>query len=107
MDTTKTVHHHTALYVSDMPWYISFFTEVFAMSVTKMDGDASNPKQAWLDGGIQLIRRDDPDCDLAHLALSPPNLDHAISLCKEKGLTTLPRGENWLSLKDGLILELK
>ncbi|WP_101909187.1 VOC family protein [Marasmitruncus massiliensis] len=99
-------HHHTALYVQDLEWYLSFFRDVFGMSVTLSEGDPQRPDQVWLDGDLQLIRSKDSECTLAHLALKPENAEQAISMAQSLGIGSLARGENWLRLSDGLVLEI-
>jgi catechol 2,3-dioxygenase-like lactoylglutathione lyase family enzyme len=106
---------HVAVHVTDLPWHVRFFDEVFGMSVTGVAGDPAAPAQVWLTGGLQLLRRAsgepagrDPRAGdvLAHVALDCPDRAAAIERARARGAVTLPDGDNWLRLPEGWVLEL-
>ncbi len=101
--------HHTAIYVTDIQWFIDFFEEALGMRVSKYDGEKECPTQVWLDGGIQLIAKSTvagSQSGLAHLGLACRSREEAVAMVKPYANATCPQGENWLELPDGIILEL-
>ena len=107
--TPRAYLEHVALRVADIHWYISFFAETLGMTMREVDGPLDDPRQYWTIGGVQLIQ--DPSVvpsegQLAHLGLMCEDLEAAISKARARGATSLPRGDNWLLLPDGLCLEL-
>lgn len=101
--------HHTAIFVTDILWYIDFFENALGMRITQYDGEKENPSQVWFDGGIQLIAKNGADGvpeRLAHLGLVCRDKDESVSKVKLYAAGTCPQGENWLELPDGIILEL-
>ncbi len=98
---------HVALYVSQMAWYIDLFEAVFGMEVTAEDGGA--PRQVWLDGGLQLVERNDvPSAGgvLAHVALAVEDRAQVTAALARRGCVELERGPSWWSLGGELVVEL-
>ncbi len=107
MRKNRSVIHHIALYVEDIKKETRLFEQAFGMSITEIDGNPENPKQVWLDGGIQLIAEPrEKGCAIAHLALTTAEPEENLPVCREYGGETLPKGDNWLGFPDGLVLEL-
>ena len=100
---------HVAIRVADPAPLVSFFSAVLGMGIREIDGPADAPRQVWLDGGLQLVRRLQPDGEDGrplHLGLMVDDLDAAIAAALRHGARNLPKGANWLVLPDGLVLEL-
>lgn len=100
---------HVAVHVKDIQWHIRFFREVLGMTLREIDGAANAPQQVWTIGGIQLISDPNfggPEGRLAHLGIMTEDLEGALKEAYIWGVTSLPKGRNWLSLPDGLCVEL-
>jgi catechol 2,3-dioxygenase-like lactoylglutathione lyase family enzyme len=100
---------HVALWVSDIQWHIRFFREALGMGMRELQGQPDDPRQYWTVGGLQFIADRDfhgPDGRFAHLGVMCEDLEAAIRAARGFGATSLPQGENWLRLPDGLTLEL-
>ena len=100
---------HAAIRVRDPAPHVTFFRDALDMGVRQIDGPAEAPRQVWLQGGLQLVR--DPDFDggegrFLHLGLMVDDLDAAIASARRHGAHSLPKGDNWLALPDGLVIEL-
>jgi len=104
----KSKLHHVALNVHDLEWYAAFFQDVFHMEVRKTAGDAPSRK-IWLMEGIQLNEcQDESDignvCD--HISIAVPDVAGTVDAALSAGCTTLPNGEHWFSLPNGVMVEL-
>ena len=100
---------HVAIRVKDIRWHIGFFREALGMSIVSVDGPLDNPKQVWLQGGLQLVADSDFDGDegrMAHLGIVTEDLKLALRFISAWGVAQLPKGENWLELPDGVCIEL-
>jgi catechol 2,3-dioxygenase-like lactoylglutathione lyase family enzyme len=115
MAPADTVHpkraylEHVALHVKDIHWHIRFFREVLGLTLRDVDGDAANPKQVWIFGGLQLIADPNfkgPEGRLAHLGVMAEDAEATIAAAQTFGVTHLEKGMNWLVLPDGLIVEI-
>lgn len=98
---------HVALYVSQLAWYVDLFEAVFDMAVTEVD--AGCPRQVWLDGGLQLVERNDappPAGILAHVALAVEDREQVTAALAHRGCVGLERGTSWWSLRGELVIEL-
>ena len=101
---------HVALRVRDPAVHLAFFRDALGMDVREIDGPQEAPRQIWLHGGLQLVG--DPDFAdgggrFLHLGLMVEDLEAAIAAARRHGARSLPRGENWLALPDGLVIELQ
>lgn len=108
MPATQAYIEHTAFQVRDIMFHIDFFADVLGMTVTQLDGEPAAPKQAWLLGGIQLIANPDfkgPEGRFGHLGVVCANVPAAIEAARAKGARSTARGEHWLELPDGMLLE--
>ena len=101
---------HVAINVSDIAWYIDFFSRAFGMTVVDTDVKNDQIHQAWLDGGIQIIQTPTfshaSSSVLAHIAIKVDNLSDAITRVKLSGGTAMQKGENWFQLPGDVYLEL-
>ncbi|MGE4284234.1 MAG: VOC family protein, partial [Clostridia bacterium] len=103
----KTYVEHTAIKVKDIKWYLSFFEEVFGMSVRLVQGTEENLEQVWLYGGVQLISVAGFSGDegrLGHLGIMASNLEEVLEAAYSRGAIQLPQGRNWFRLPDGLCI---
>lgn len=100
---------HVAFYVRDIHWHVRFFKAVFGNEVRDTDGDPADPKQVWLHGGLQFIAAPEfagPEGRMAHLGVMCEDVEATIAAARPFGVGHLDKGENWLVLPDGLIVEL-
>jgi catechol 2,3-dioxygenase-like lactoylglutathione lyase family enzyme len=104
---------HVAIRVRDIHWHIRFFHDVLGHTLREVDGTPEQPRQYWTLGGLQLMAAPDfaapPSNDagwLAHLGIMVENLEAALLFAQDWGVSTLPQGNNWLQLPDGLAIEL-
>jgi len=98
---------HVALAVSRLAWHVALFDEVFGMAVTAED--LGEPRQVWLDGGIQLIeRRSAPVIGgvLAHVAIGVEDQARVAAGLARNGCVELEHGPSWWALGEGLVVEL-
>jgi predicted enzyme related to lactoylglutathione lyase len=106
---TRAYLEHTAFRVRDIHWHARFFETIFGWSIRKIDGDAKYPKQVWI-GGLQLMSASDFDGTegrMNHVGIRCENVDKAVTAALAfDGVTHLAKGQNWLVLPDGLIVEL-
>jgi catechol 2,3-dioxygenase-like lactoylglutathione lyase family enzyme len=105
----KSYVEHVAIRVRDIRWHIRFFSEALGMTIREVDGTPGQPKQVWTVGGVQLMADPDfkgPEGRLAHLGVMTEDLEAALAAAKAFGVTELPQGRNWLSLPDGLAVEI-
>lgn len=102
--------NHVAINVTDLSWYIDFFSNAFGMRLVDEEVENTQLKQVWIEGGIQLIRhpeiRHAHPSRLAHIAIEVDNLADAIAKVKSLGGTTMAKGNNWLQIPGGICLEL-
>ncbi|MCM2292411.1 VOC family protein [Allorhizobium sp. BGMRC 0089] len=108
MSATTAYVEHTAFFVRDIIPLIDFFTEVLGMGITKYDGTPEAPTQVWLQGGIQLIADPDfsgPEGRFAHLGIVCKDVPAAIEAARARGAVSTAKGDHWLKLGDGLLLE--
>lgn len=100
--------HHVALCVADFEWHLSFFKEVFGMSVSRETGTAGN-RQLWFYEGIQIIEK---QCLLSaehivdHIAVSVLDSKDVITKAVSFGCTLPANHDNWIVLPNGLQIEL-
>ncbi|MBL6945193.1 MAG: VOC family protein [Rhodospirillales bacterium] len=109
--TQKTTAYleHIAFRVRDIAWHQRFFGELFGLTVRDVDGDPDNPAQVWLTGGLQLVADPDfvaPEGRFHHLGFMAENADEAIARAKTLGATEHEKGPNWVSLPDGVVVEI-
>jgi catechol 2,3-dioxygenase-like lactoylglutathione lyase family enzyme len=108
--TKRSYVEHVAVRVRDIDWHIRFFREALGMSIREVDGPADRPKQVWTVGGVQLMADPEfrgPEGRLAHLGVMTEDLEGALAAAYAwDGVTATPQGRNWLSLPDGLCVEI-
>lgn len=100
---------HVAIRVRDVHWHIRFFREALGMTVREVEGSTDRPRQVWTVGGVQLMADPEfagPEGRLMHLGVMTEDLEGALAAAKAFGVTELPQGRNWLSLPDGLSIEV-
>ncbi len=102
---------HVALYVKDMNWFIAFFRDCLKMKVKHFVGPEDCPDDIWFACGIQLTKAPDkPDYDgitpLAHFGIDVTDQKETINRCHEYGLRSDERGENWVWLPEGILMEI-
>lgn len=79
------------------------------MVVTKLDGEPEAPRQVWLQGGVQLIADPGfagPEGRFGHLGIVCKNVSAAVAAARAHGARSTEKGEHWLELPGGLLLEL-
>lgn len=100
---------HAAIKVRDLDWHSRFFETVCGWQVRQIDGDADAPRQVWL-GGAQLIATqgfDGAEGRVHHLGVRCADVDAACARALAiEGVGHLEKGRNWLTLPEGLIVEL-
>ncbi|MDR7314718.1 VOC family protein [Brevibacillus nitrificans] len=109
MYPNKSYVEHIAFYVRDIQWHIRFFQEALGMPMVRMEGVEEGSKQAWLLGGLQLIedkRYAGNEGRMGHIAIMTEDLELALEEIYSWGCTQLPKGQNWVLLPEGLVLEL-
>lgn len=109
MSATTAYVEHTAFKVRDILQLTGFFDEVLGMKVTKLDGDPASPDQVWLQGGVQLIADadfDGPEGRFGHLGIVCVDVPAAIAAARARGARSTAKGDHWLQLPGGLLLEL-
>lgn len=104
----KTQIHHSALNVKDFNWYVSFFEDVFEMSIRQTRGAVPNRK-LWFHQGIQL--NECPNNTTAgtlydHIGISTDNPEEVLSRALKKGCVQIPDKPRWFRLPDGIVIEL-
>ena len=108
MSATTAYVEHTAFFVRDIVPMIDFFRDVLGMGVTKLDGDPNAPRQVWLQGGIQLIadpKFAGPEGRFGHLGIVCKDVPAAIAASRARGAVSTAKGDNWLLLENGILLE--
>ncbi len=97
---------HAALYVGDIDGCVEFFERTFKMSVVDDRRDDAL-RQAWLDGGIQLIEK--PCCGggkLAHIAVACADVKERLAAALACGAKPFPGKENWFTAPGEIVIEL-
>jgi catechol 2,3-dioxygenase-like lactoylglutathione lyase family enzyme len=105
----KSYLEHVAYFVRDIQWHIRFFKDALGMDIVNIDGDIKDPSQVWLEGGLQLISAPDftePAGGMGHIAIVTEDLEQALKEVYSWNVTKQAKGENWVGLPDGLVLEL-
>lgn len=98
---------HMAFRVKDFEGYLTFFQDVFDMEVTLSMGEKPNRK-IWL-GGIQLnedIHFEGPEGRSDHVGIRVDDIHEVLEKAKKYNVKTMPQGENWIQLEEGLCIEL-
>ena len=106
---TRSYVEHVAVNVSDIGWHLRFFREVLGMTLTMTEGDEGNPAQAWTLGGMQLVSRPEHEAaagTLNHIGVAVCDTAAAIAAARQMRVKSDPRGEQWLALPDGIVVEL-
>ena len=101
--------HHVALNTSDMDWYVSFFQNVFGMTVQRTAGEQPK-RRLWFREGVQLNEcASAVNCGDAvdHFSLGVEDIPAAVEAAVKAGCTALPDGPHWIALPNGVRLELK
>lgn len=102
---------HVGLRLGNIPYYIQFFSDVFGMQVTRVQGPQENPSSVWLDGGIQLMDEtsDAPaEGSMHHLCIIVPDVEQTLALAKPYGAVPVEgRGAHWFTIPGGPHFELK
>lgn len=99
---------HLAVYVKDIQWHIRFFAAL-GMPVTRVQGDADDPRQVWTAGGMQLVSDksfEGPEGRVAHLGIFAEDLEAALEEAYKWGVVEMAQGHNWFRLPDGLAIEM-
>lgn len=99
---------HMALRVKDLDWHVNFFKDVFDMPV-RMELGQKPERKIWLHAGIQLNEVLDfsgPEGRADHLGIMAEDVQNVLKKAKEWGCTTLPQGENWIQLPEGICIEV-
>lgn len=97
---------HVAVFVDDICWYINFFEHTLGFKEKKREEQGGKLKQVWLDGGIQLINQQETQIKMAHIGIRVDNLPAVLKKMKQFNLKGMPKGENWLELPNGIMIEL-
>jgi len=101
---------HVAIFVRDIDWHLRFFREALGMPLREARGGADGQRrQAWTQGGIQLVEAPEfvgPEGRLAHLGVMTEDVEAVLAAAKAFGVSELPQGRNWLRLPDGLGVEI-
>lgn len=102
---------HISIDVKNIAEYTRFFEDVFGMNVRRVKGPAESPDSVWLDGGIQLIRVENPSQENGryhHLAFQVMSVDAVLEKAKLYGAVPVPgKGHHWFMLPNGIKFELK
>jgi predicted enzyme related to lactoylglutathione lyase len=105
----KSYLEHAAIHVKDIHWHVRFFQEALGMTIRKIDGPVEEPKQVWMFGGPQLVSDPGfvgPEGRMAHLGIMVEDLAAALDEVYTWGVSEMPQGRNWITLPDGLCIEL-
>lgn len=102
---------HISIDVSDPTASAAFFEDVLGMHVYRTQGPADAPTSLWLDGGIQLLRVEQPSVEngrFHHLAFQVASVDAVLQKAAAYGATPVPgKGHHWFMLPNGIKFELK
>ena len=102
--------NHIAIDVADMNTALTFFQDVFGMTVTRTQGPEDAPASIWLDGGVQLCRVSTQAADtgrVGHIAFSSKDLDGLLARAARYGAESVPgKPRHWFSCL-GLTFEIK
>lgn len=99
---------HTAIYVSNLEWYLDFFETTLNFTERMRKEEVNQPKQVWLYGGIQLIQVTENQVagKLGHLGIMTEDQAATIKKIQAYPVKQLPQGSNWFELPDGLWIEI-
>ena len=101
---------HVAIHVKDIHWHMAFFESVLGFTLRDFHGEADNPTQVWLYGGIQLINTPDfvpARGQMNHIGVMADDMEAVVAAgLAYPGVTHEARGRNWLVCPDGLIVEI-
>ncbi|MBO1305587.1 VOC family protein [Enterococcus sp. 669A] len=105
---TKAYIEHTAVFVTDVEWYVEFFHQTLGFTERLRKEEPGQPKQVWLYGGIQLIEgtENQDSGKLGHLGIMVDDQQAVLKKINRYPVKPLPQGENWLQLPDGLCIEI-
>lgn len=110
MSLPRAYLEHVAIRVKDIDWHVRFFAEVLGLGIRdQIAGNASAPRQIWIQGGVQLISDpgfEGPEARCAHLGVMVDDLAGVLLRAAAFGAKALPAGPNWLALPDGLNIEM-
>lgn len=103
--------HHIAIDVADLEGTLAFFQTVFGMTVIREKGPRERPDTVWLDGGVQLDRKEDASQEngrFSHLSFRTTDVPGVIERAKAFGAAPVPgKGAHWFMLPNGLRFEMK
>lgn len=103
--------HHIALKVGNIPYFISFFEDVFGMSVYKKRGEAGAYDSVWLDGGIQLLNTttENPMAgSMDHISFLVDDVEEIKKRAEKYGAFPCPeKAAHWFQIPEGIVFELK
>ncbi len=102
---------HISIDVTDIAAAADFFEKVLGMKIYRAKGPENDPSSVWLDGGIQLLKVDDPSQENGryhHLAFQVASVDAVLEKAKPYGAVPVPgKGHHWFMLPNGIKFELK
>ena len=99
---------HAAYYVSELDWYVDFFSQVFGMEGTRQRSNCEGLREVWLSGCIQLCETTElqrTDGRTAHLCLIVDDVEASREKALAWGCAPMDK-HHWVQLPDGLSLEL-
>lgn len=99
---------HVGYLVQDLDWTVSFFEEVFDMSVERFRENPNGVREVWLQGGLQLIDNGCFDGTTGrghHVCLIVDDLEAIRAKALARGCSELPK-YHWIRLPDGLEVEM-
>lgn len=99
---------HTAIFVKDIRWHMHFFEKTMQLTERKRKEENGELQIVWLHGGIQLVAVAEEKAQgaLAHLGIMVDDLDAVLEEVYKFDVTEMPQGHNWMTLPDGLSLEI-
>ncbi len=102
---------HISIDVTDIAAAADFFEKVLGMKIYRAKGPENDPSSVWLDGGIQLLKVEDPSQENGryhHLAFQVASVDAVLEKAKLYGAVPVPgKGHHWFMLPNGIKFELK
>lgn len=102
---------HISIDVTDIAAAADFFEKVLGMKIYRAKGPENDPSSVWLDGGIQLLKVDDPSQENGryhHLAFQVASVDAVLEKAKLYGAVPVSgKGHHWFMLPNGIKFELK
>lgn len=100
---------HVAIKVTDLEWFLDFFTTALGFEERKREEKEGQISQTWLNGGLQLIRQKtglQHEGTLAHLGIMTDHYSEVVTAMNNLGIYAMPKGDKWFELPEGLILEV-